>query len=142
MELFREAEGRRNLLRTSISSDTKGPTLGLAMQRSNSSNCARGLSRSFPGHMTVIRFVVTHFNSHRATIHPDYIVAGSDELTPYFRADCSTLRYPIKEWLSRHNHNLIDAIVEKGTRVAPNQRGYPSDRWIYTRFEPEKTVEI
>jgi hypothetical protein len=88
--------------------------------------------------------VVTHFAPHRATIHPDHLVAGSDELTPYFTADCSDLmqRYPIKAWLYGHNHNSVDVVVKDGTRIVSNQRGYPGERWTYTRFGAQKVIEI
>ena len=88
--------------------------------------------------------VITHFAPHRVTIHPDYLDEGADELTPYFTTDCSVLmqRYPIKAWLYGHNHNSVDIVVENGTRVVSNQRGYPGERWAYTRFDAQKIIEI
>lgn len=88
--------------------------------------------------------VITHFAPHRATIHPDYLIAGSDELTPYFTVDCSKLmqRHPIKAWFYGHNHNSVDIVVENSTRVVSNQRGYPGERWTYTRFDAQKIIEI
>jgi len=55
---------------------------------------------------------VTHFLPHRAGIHPIHTTRGSDELTPYFTADCSSLmqRYRIDAWLCGHTHNSIDLV--------------------------------
>lgn len=98
------------------------------------------LAKPFEGDTVVI----THFAPHRAAIHPDYLVQGADELTPYFTADCATLmrQFPIKAWFYGHTHNSVDTLVENGTRLVSNQRGYPGERWTYTRFEWQKIIEL
>lgn len=88
--------------------------------------------------------VVTHFLPHRAGIHPKHLRKPDDELTPYFTVDCSMLmrQYPMAAWLYGHTHNSIDIIVENGTRLISNQRGYPNEPALYTQFDPEKIIDI
>lgn len=88
--------------------------------------------------------VVTHFLPHRAGIHPIHARPGNDELTPYFTTDCSSLmqRYRIDAWLCGHTHNSVDVVVENGTRLVSNQRGYEHERHTYTRFDPEKVIDL
>lgn len=98
------------------------------------------LAQSFEG-KTVI---VTHFLPHRAGIHPMHTTRGNDELTPYFTTDCSSLmqRYRVDAWLCGHTHNSIDVVVENGTRLVSNQRGYKHESLLYTRFNPEKIIDL
>lgn len=88
--------------------------------------------------------VVTHFLAHRAGIHPMYEQRGFDYLTPYFTSDCSDLiqRFPITAWLHGHTHFSTDMVVENGTRLISNQRGYPFEKWTYTKFDDQKVIEI
>lgn len=97
------------------------------------------LSTEFEGKTVV----VTHFSPHSAAIHPNFS-AKNDPLTPYFTSDCSQLmrNYRIDAWIYGHTHYSVDKIVENGTRLVSNQRGYPNERWSYTRFKPRKILEI
>lgn len=98
------------------------------------------LAKPFEGDSVVI----THFSPHRAAIHSDHLQKGADTLTPYFSPDCLALieRYSIKAWFYGHTHNSVDVVVENETRLVSNQRGYPGERGTYTRFDPEKIIEI
>lgn len=100
----------------------------------------RELAQPFSGKTVV----VTHFGPHRAAIHARHATTGGDHLTPYFISDCSQLmqHYPITAWLYGHTHHSVDAIVDGGTRLVSNQRGYPSESEGYTRFDPDKILEI
>jgi predicted phosphodiesterase len=100
----------------------------------------RELAQPFDGKTVV----VTHFAPHRAAIHAKHSATGGDHLTPYFVSDCSRLmrEYRIDAWLYGHTHNSTDAIVDGGTRLVSNQRGYPSESSLYTRFDSEKIIEI
>lgn len=88
--------------------------------------------------------VVTHFLPHRAGIHPRHAATGGDHLTPYFTSDCSALmqQYPVDVWMYGHTHGSVDVIVDSGTRLVSNQRGYPNEPEIYTRFDPNKIIHI
>lgn len=89
--------------------------------------------------------VVTHFAPHRAAIHPRYLQNGVlDALTPYFVTDCSALMrsYSIDAWLYGHTHHSVDVLVENGTRLVSNQRGYPDEPLTYTHFDPQKIIDI
>jgi len=88
--------------------------------------------------------VVTHFLPHGAGIHPMHATQGGDYLTPYFTTDCSPLmkKYRIDAWLCGHTHNSVDVIVENGTRLVSNQRGYSHERLSYTRFDTEKIIDL
>lgn len=88
--------------------------------------------------------VVTHFLPHRAGIHPRHAAFGGDHLTPYFMTDCAPLmqQYSIDTWLYGHTHSSVDLIVDGGTRLVSNQRGYPNEAEIYTRFDPNKIIHI
>lgn len=98
------------------------------------------LAKPFAGKTVVI----THFSPHRAAIHPHFLKPGSDELTPYFTRDCSPLmqRFAIDAWLFGHTHGSVDVVVEAGTRLVSNQRGYPGEPPAYTRFDPLKLIEL
>jgi Icc-related predicted phosphoesterase len=88
--------------------------------------------------------VITHFSPHRAAIHPHFLKPGSDELTPYFTRDCAELmqRHAPAAWLFGHTHGSVDLMVEGGTRLVSNQRGYPDEPPTYTRFDPLKLIEL
>jgi predicted phosphodiesterase len=100
----------------------------------------RELAKPFAGKTVV----VTHFLPHREGIHTMHLQRGFDALVPYFTVDCSPLmqRYPIDVWMYGHTHNSVDLIVENGTRLVSNQRGYPQEPWAYTQFRPHKLIEI
>lgn len=87
--------------------------------------------------------VVTHFAPHHAAIHPHFMLQGMDTLTPYFTPDCTSLieRYKPSIWCYGHTHNSIDIVLEQGTRLVSNQRGYPNETHRYTRFERLKLIK-
>ena len=117
-------------------------TPDLAAQRSDASYrwLETELAKPFSGPTVVI----THFSPHRAAIHPHFLKPGSDELTPYFTRDCSPLmrRFSIAAWLFGHTHGSVDVMVEGGTRLVSNQRGYPGEPEAYTRFDPRKLIVL
>lgn len=88
--------------------------------------------------------VVTHFLPHRAGIHPRHASTGGDYLTPYFTVDCAALmqQHSISAWMYGHTHSSVDAIVDNGTRLVSNQRGYPNEHTGDTRFDQSKIIEI
>jgi len=99
------------------------------------------LGKPFPGETVV----VTHFLPHAAGVHLMHRRGyGGDNLTPYFTVDCSALmrKHNIKTWLYGHTHNSVDVLVENGTRLVSNQRGYPNEKWTYTQFQREKMIRI
>lgn len=100
----------------------------------------RELANPFSGKTVV----VTHFAPHKATIHARYSGLGADDLTPYFTSDCSELmeRYRPDLWLYGHTHDSQDVIVEGGTRVVSNQRGYPHEQEDSTGFDALKLIEL
>lgn len=82
--------------------------------------------------------VVTHFGPHEAAVHPRHRASA---MTPYYVSDCSRLmhRYGIDAWFYGHTHDSIDQMVEGGTRLVSNQRGYVGES---AGFDSMKLVEI
>jgi len=97
-----------------------------------------GLARPFAGKTVV----VTHFAPHIAAIPSNY--PKDDPISPYFASDCSPLinEHSIHLWIYGHTHNSRDVILENGTRLVSNQKGYPSEPSSHTKFSTEKVLEI
>lgn len=86
--------------------------------------------------------VITHFAPHMLAKHPKYPV--DDPFRPYFISDCTQLMesHSIDLWIFGHTHYSVDFVLENGIHLVSNQFGYPGEDPRYTRFDPEKIVEI
>lgn len=96
------------------------------------------LAKPFDGKTVVI----THFGPHLSAKHTRY--PADDPVSPYFVSDCSALmqQFPIDLWIYGHTHNSVDIVLESGTRLVSNQKGYPNEDPHYTRFDTHKICEI
>ncbi|HET8708567.1 MAG TPA: metallophosphoesterase [Pseudomonadales bacterium] len=98
------------------------------------------LAQPFVGHTVVL----THFAPDICAVHPHFLQAGRDELTPYFTNDCTDLmrRHSIHTWCYGHTHNSVDQLIVNKTRVVSNQRGYPHEPAQFTAFDSNKIIEL
>lgn len=96
------------------------------------------LSKPFTGKTVVI----SHFAPHEAAKHKKY--PKDDPISPYFISDCSDLMnaHSINLWIYGHTHSSVDVVLESGTRLVSNQKGYPSEDPEYTQFNRSKICEI
>jgi len=116
------------------------PADAVALFRDSYAWLEQELAKPFRGKTVVI----THFGPHKAAIDDCYRGTGSDDLTPYFTTDCSALirTYRPALWVYGHTHNAQDVIVEGGTRLVSNPRGYPFEFGDVTGFDPLKLIEV
>lgn len=86
--------------------------------------------------------IITHFAPHAAAVHANFLQPGMNALTPYFTPDCSALiqRFTPALWCYGHTHNSVDVVLQGGTRLVSNQRGYPDEAAAYTQFDASKLL--